>query len=248
MSRPSVFILVLSQVLPVVLCVAQEPAPRGDTSRLQQMETIYQKELSARHIPLLGKYLVELQKQAAAASDRTAYDAEIARIQQVINAGGVLDLITLQQTQAGAVPTPAPMPPPVPPERKQALVALSPALAQNLSSPAVTNSGTAALGTAEWRIEHIDAGTYDVLLHYACPQLSAPLPLHVELAGQSIDKELDTDHVTKDAQTFRIFRLGSITLTGNHRGETLRFVAGDKSNTSLILKSLLITKPRPPSN
>ncbi len=42
---------------------AQQPAaPPVAATRLQQMEGIYQKELSARHIPLLGKYLVELQR------------------------------------------------------------------------------------------------------------------------------------------------------------------------------------------
>ncbi len=39
--------------------------PPAVTARLQQMESIYQKGLSARHIPLLGKYLIELQRQAA---------------------------------------------------------------------------------------------------------------------------------------------------------------------------------------
>lgn len=227
---------------------AQQPAAPAQVSRLVQMEAIYQKELSARHIPLLGKYLTELQRQAATAADRTAYDAEIARIQQIISSGGVLDLIAVQKTQLGEMPTPAPMPPPVPLERKEALIALSPALAQSLAPPAAPDAATATLGEAAWRIEAISAGTYDVLLHYACPELAEPLPLTVEFAGQKIEKALETERATKDARTFRIFRLGSLTLTGDHRGETLRFSAGDKNSPKLILKSLLITKPRPPAN
>jgi len=210
------------------------------------MESIYQKELSARHIPLLGKYLTELQRLAATAPDRSAHDAEIVRIQQVISSGGVLDLIALQKSQMGQMPVSAPMPPP--PERKEALIALSPALAQSLSPSAAPDAATAVLGEAQWRIEAISAGTYDVLLHYACAELTEPLPLTVEFAGQKVEKALEIERVTKDAKTFRIFRLGSLTLTGDHRGETLRFTAGDKTAAKLVLKSLLITKPRPPAN
>ncbi len=227
---------------------AQQPAAPTTATRLPQMESIYQKELSARHIPLLGKYLVELQRQAASATNKTAYQAEIARIQQIISAGGVLDLIAMQQAQSGAMPMPAPVPAPVPIERKQALIALSPALAQTVSPVPAANAETAAIGTAEWRIELIAAGTYDILLHYACPELAEPLKISVEFNGQTIEKELAADRITKDAQTFRILRLGSFTLIGDHRGETLRLSAGDKTSTKLILKSLLITKPRPPSN
>jgi hypothetical protein len=225
---------------------AQQPAaPPVAATRLQQMEGIYQKELSARHIPLLGKYLVELQRQAALATDKAAYDAEIGRIQQIISAGGVLDLIAMQQSQSGATPTP--MPAPVPVERKQALIALSPALAQAVSPAPPPDAPTAVIGEAEWRIELIAAGTYDVLLHYACPEPATPVKVRVEFSGQVLEKELDADRVTKDAQTFRIMRLGSLILTGDQRGETLRLSAGDKSSPKVILKSLLITRPRAPA-
>ena len=227
---------------------AQQPAAPAAVSRLQQMESIYQKELSARHIPLLGKYLTELQRLAATAADRKLYDAEIARIQQVISSGGALDLIALQKSQSGEMPMPAPAPMPVPLERKEALIALSPALAQSLVPSAPPDAAAATLGEAEWRIAAINAGTYDVLLHYSCVELATPLPLKVEFAGQKIEKTLESDRATKDGQTFRILRLGSLTLTGDHRGETLRFTAGDKNAAKLVLKSLLITKPRPPAN
>lgn len=220
-----------------------------NTSRLQQMESIYQKELSARHIPLLGKYLTELQRQAAAASEenQAAYQAEIARIQQVITAGGVLDLIGIQKSNSGTMPMPEPPLATVPIERKQALIALSPALAQSMSPPGEADAPTAILGEAEWRIELIAAGNYDIVLFYACPDLSLPLRVRVEFAGQTIEKTLDETRATKDDQTFRIVRLGSLTLTGDHRGETLRLFAGDKGSPRLILKNLLITRPRPQS-
>lgn len=227
---------------------APAPAP-PPAARLQQMEAIYQKGLSARHIPLLGKYLLELQRLAetAAPADKAVYQAEIARIQQIITAGGVLDLIATQQAQTGTMPMPAPMPPPVPIEQKQALIALSPALAHEVSPKAPADARTATVGEIGWRIEFIAAGTYDILLHYACPDLKTPMKVRVECNGQTLEKELDVDRATRDAETFRILRLGSLTLTSDLRGETLRLIAGDKDSPQLIVKGLLITRPRPPA-
>lgn len=230
---------------------AQQPAPAPlpptAGARLQQMEGIYQKGLSARHIPLLGKYLLELQRQAAAAApgDKPAYDAEIGRIQQIISAGGVLDLIATQQAQSGTMPMPAPLPVPVPIEQKQALIALSPALAQEVFPKMAADAPTATIGEIAWRIEFIAAGTYDILLNYACPELEEALTIRVELNGQTLEKELEVGRMTKDAQTFRILRLGSLALTNDIRGETLRLTAGDKASAKLICKGLLITRPRP---
>lgn len=233
--------LTLCLLMMTSVAKAQQPGAPPIT-RLRQMESIYQKELSARHIPLLSKYLIDLQRLAASAADKTAYQAEIARIQQVITAGGVIDLIATQQAQAGS---PMPMPAPAPVERKNVLIALSPALAQDVVPVPAANAQTALVGVAAWRIELISAGTYDLLLQYACTDLEQPLKISVEFNGQKVEKTLEADRVTQDAQTFRVFRLGSLTLTGDHRGETLRLSAGDKNAPKLILKSLLITQPRP---
>lgn len=222
---------------------AQQPAPPA--TRLRQMEAIYQKELSARHIPLLGKYLLELQRQADGATDKAAYQAEIARIQQIISSGGVVDLIAAQQAPSAGMPMPLPMPETPPLERRQALIALSPALAGRFDPTPPPDATAAVVGEAEWRIEAIAAGTYDVLVQYACPDMSAEVPLRVEFNGQTLTKPLGAARATRDARTFRIFRVGSLVLTRDHRGETLRLTAGDKNNPRLILKSLILTRPRP---
>lgn len=237
--------LILIFSLSVAFAMAAQQPATPPATRLRQMEAIYQKELSSRHIPLLGKYLVELQRQAASAKEKTAYQAEISRIQQIIGSGGVVDLIAAQQAQSNAMPMPPPTPEVMPPERKQALIVLSPALANKVVPVPAPNSATAVLGEAEWRIEAIAAGTYDVLVQYACPEITTAIPLSVEFNGQTVEKALDTERATKDAESFRIFRIGSLTLTSDHRGETLRFAAGDKTSPRLILKSILITKPRP---
>ncbi len=229
---------------------AQEPPAAGHVTRLQQMEAIYQKELSARHIPLLGKYLTELQRHrsAATADEQPAYDAEIARIQEVIAGGGALDLIAAQQSPAGQLPMPAPMPTSPAAERKDALIVLTPALATRIVPPPPNGAVTTAVSSAEWQVGGMEAGTYDVLIHYAVPELSEPLPIRVEFAGQTLEKAMETSRVTKDAGAFRIFRLGTLALTADQRGETLRLTVGDKKQPALVLKSVLITKPRPSTN
>jgi hypothetical protein len=77
--------------------------------------------------------------------------------------------------------------------------------------------------------------------------LSAPLKLVVELAGQQIETELPVEKITKDAETFRVLRLGRVTLPADLRGRDLRITAGDKSSSSLILRHLFITPAKPAS-
>lgn len=218
---------------------AQTPAT------LEQMEAIYQRELSTRHIPLISQYLIGLQKAAASATDKAPYLAEIARVQELLKRGGVIDLAAAraQPAAGGAMPMPMPEAPPPPREAIRAVIALSPAL----SKGSVSVEPTAKIGEMDWRVEFMAAGAYDLHLEYACPVLSAPLKLVVELAGQQIATELPVDQVTKDAETYRVLRLGRVTLPADLRGRDLRITAGDKSSSSLILRHLYITPVKPAS-
>lgn len=248
MIRQRIILLIL--LVTAAGASAQQAGAPANPTRLDQMEAIYQKELSARHIPLLGKYLTELQKHGAAATaeEQPYYQAEIARIQAVIESGGALDLIAAQKSPTGELPMPAPMPPPDTPERKNALIVLTPAMAAQTAPPWQEGAKSPALVSAEWRIEAMEAGTYDILIHYSAPMLAEPLPVKVEFAGQTVQKVMETTRMTKDAESFRIFRLGTLALTTDQRGETLSLTVGDKKQPLLNLKSILITKPRPPSN
>lgn len=214
------------------------------SSRLKQMEEIYQKELSMRHIPLLGKYLLELQRLAATATDKQPYQEEIARVQQIINHGGVVDLIAAQQNPASTT-TPLPVPMPAPEtKRRQGVIALAPAQASSITPASVLTAPGTPLSGAAWQIEQISAGTYDIVLHYSAPLLTKPLHLQVEFGGQVVEKDMAAERTTKDASAFRYFRLGSLTLTSDQRGGTLRLDVSGSSPPQLILKNLLITQPR----
>ena len=60
----SMVVLLVGLVSPAA---AQQPAATPLT--LEQMEAIYQRELSARHIPLISRYMLDLQRQQAASTD-----------------------------------------------------------------------------------------------------------------------------------------------------------------------------------
>ena len=227
-------------LIAVTALQAQTTAP----ATLEQMEAIYQRELSTRHIPLISQYLIVLQKGAVSASDNAPYLAEIARVQELLKRGGVIDLAAARAPQP-AMPMPMPMPeaPAKPKEAEQAVIALSPAL----SKGSVSVEPTAKIGEMEWRVEFMAAGSYELHLEYACPVLSAPLKLVADLAGQQIEAELPVEKVTKDAETFRVLRLCRVTLPADLRGRDLRITAGDKSSSSLILRHLYITPAKPAS-
>jgi len=227
----------------VFFAIASSQAQTTAPATLEQMEAIYQRELSMRHIPLISQYLISLQKAAASATDKAPYLAEIARVQELLKRGGVIDLAAARAPQAAGMPMPMPEVPPPPKEAAQAVIALSPAL----SKGSVSVEPTAKIGEMEWRVEFMAAGAYDVHVEYACPVLSAPLKLVVDLAGQQIETELPVEKVTKDAETFRVLRLGRVTLPGDLRGRDLRITAGDKSSSSLILRHLFITPAKPAS-
>ena len=217
---------------------AQTTAP----ATLEQMEAIYQRELSTRHIPLISQYLIGLQKGAVSATDNASYLAEIARVQELLKRGGVIDLAAARAPQP-AMPMPMPEAPAEPKEAAQAVIVLSPAL----SKGSVSVDPTAKIGEMEWRVEFMAAGSYELHLEYACPVLSAPLKLMADLAGQQVEMELPVEKVTKDAETFRVLRLGRVTLPADLRGRDLRITAGDKSSSSLILRHLFITPAKPAS-
>lgn len=226
------------------LCATAQTSQSPASSRLDQMEEIYQKELSMRHIPLLGKYLLELQRLAATATDKQPYQAEIARIQQIIDHGGVVDLIAAQQTPTDTTPMPAPMLTPSATERRQSVIALPPSQATSTTPASAVKAPTTPLSSATWKIDHIAAGTYDIVLRYSTPLLTQPLHIQIDFGGQVVEKNMETERATKDASTFRFFRLGSLTLTSDQRDGTLRLDIASKSPPQLILKNVLLTPSR----
>jgi hypothetical protein len=207
------------------------------------MEAIYQQQLSSRHIPILGDYLTELKKQVALASDPAAYNAEIESIQGIITAGGIVDLT---DTVRALHPETAPQSRPETPESgklKRAVTTLAPGFAQSiLPVPEGSASPIAAeIGQMIWRLDHLPAGAYDFVLQYASLDAGQKVSLSLELGDQKATNELTAKHATKDAKTFRLMRLGQLTLAETKLGATLTLTANTTLKPSLIVKSLVIS-------
>lgn len=219
-------------------------AASAEDSRLRQMETIYQQQLRALHVPLVANYVTELQRLAATAPDPAPYQREITRIQSILASGGVIELTAAARAlKAPAEPPPEPGAPPVPRLRRGTL-ALTPALAASIQPRPDTSASpeAAAIGEIEWRIESLPPGHYEVLLHYACPALTAPLALECSVAELRLAASLGPEGATRDATTYSILRLGRLSLPRELRGETLRLRAGaDNATAQLLVKQLILT-------
>jgi hypothetical protein len=254
--RPSLSLITLLLVAPlapaqVALPVNPPPvAASAENSRLRQTETIYQLQLRTKHIPILSQYITDLQKLASQSADPTPYQKEIARIQNIISIGGVVDLAAAVQTLKTPAEMPVTQPPPMPVRVSRAVLSLTPALANRISPTPATSAApeAAAIGEMEWRIETLPAGTYDIVLSYACPKLEQPLTVELTLNGTSLKTTFNNSHITPDATAYRLLRLGRITLTTETRGEILRIQAGLPSTQILYLRHLLITRVQPSPN
>jgi hypothetical protein len=251
--NPRLFILSLVMGLPAAgiaqteLPVNSAPvAASAENSRLRQMETIYQLQLRAKHIPLLSNYITDLQTLAGQASDPLPYQKEITRIQGIISRGGVVDLAAAVQSLKTPSETPITQPMPSPTGNKRAYIALTPALARSISPPPVGSASpeAAAIGEIDWRIDTLPAGTYDIVLNYACPKLESPLTVRLTLGGESVETVLDVSNLTPTADTFGLLKLGQITLATDLRGESLKLSAGDQTGSSLLIRQLVITRSR----
>lgn len=239
----------MGQTTPSPALPVQSPAIEASAadSKLKQMELIYQQQLRARHIPVLGKYLTELQKQAATATDPNPYQAEIQRVQAIINSGGVVDLNAVaQELNPTAKPTIAPSTtaPLIRPQR--AVTTLTPSFARSIL-PVPEGSASpeaAAIGQIEWRIDTLPVGTYDLVIQYSCPTAKSELKVEATFAGQTISKTLDPSKATKDTASYRLLRLGQMTLTKTMSGETLRLTAGTADSSAFLVRNFVIARAK----
>jgi hypothetical protein len=217
--------------------VAQSATP----ATLDQMEAIYQRELSTRHIPLISRYLIDLQSHTAAPSaDSAAWQTEIVRVQQLLKAGGVINLATARSAIDNTA-MPMPMPAPLAADAPPPILTLTPA---NAADP---KSAATPVADIQWPIRFIAAGSYDIHLQYACPDLKdARLPLQIELDGRVVQSALDPALTTPDAESFRLVKLGQITLPDDVYAKNLRLICGDGLSPALHLKQIFVTPSKSP--
>ncbi len=227
---------------------AQEPPAGSEPTRLEQLDVIYQQQLRTLHVPLLSKYLTELQQQAARAKNPAPYRAEIIRVQQWIAAGGTVDVVAAaQELSAGpGLAASAPASSTVL-EGKDSpkLISLTPAFARSIT-PVPDGSASpisAAVGRMSWRMDSLAAGKYQVVLHFArLPSLVSPTELVLDFAGQRLTASVSPEAGGAPSRQFRLLRLGQLTLEKSVEGAELSLTVGDPEVSTLLVRHLHLTR------
>jgi hypothetical protein len=228
--------------------LAQETRPGSEPTRLEQLDAIYQQQLRTLHVPLLSKYLMELQQQAARASDPAPYRAEIARVQQWIAGGGTVDVVAAARELAEGTTPVAPAPATstrIEGAGSTQLLSLTPAFARSIS-PVPDGSASpisAAVGRMSWRMDSLAAGHYQVVLHFApLPSLTSPTEVVLDFAGQRLSAKISPETGGKNPRQFRLLRLGQLTLDKAVDGAELSLTVGDAESSALLVRHLHLTR------
>lgn len=208
---------------------------------MQDLEQIYREQLKARHIPLLGRYLTELQRLASESSEPAAFEEEMARVRGWIENGGVVDLRVARRyldSEEEAMPMPKAAPPPVLGPLGRNWIVLTPDLAEAMDPE--TTIASAADGVEvheiEWRIESLPEGLYEVVLRYSSPQDSGiEVPVRLELGSLRLDDEVPPMSKRSKGE-YRLANLGRLSVPAPLEGETLtlRVLGGEQAQLRIF--------------
>jgi hypothetical protein len=238
---------------------AQQGTPPQQQSRLEQYEATYQANLRTLHAPLFQDYLRMLESLKVSytsrnrLSDVRLVDAEIARMKSIMATTGVFPSTELQAALAAgpdaAAPAPAtPQPAPATsPSAKSASPALPTLLAAEARGLAVDGkTGAVPLGSAEWQINKMPAGTFDLFMVFASDSLVLPEQVTVNLGGHDFKGAVGTDRATGSPETFRLLRLCQVTLDTEVSNVPLTLTAATKSKPVLWVKRIFFALPKKP--
>jgi hypothetical protein len=220
-------------------------------ARLEMMENTYATNLRPIHGPVMQDYLRELDllKNKMTASGRTAeataVDAEIARIRQAMATTGVFPY---HLTSEGSATEPAKGTAPESPKPASEGIPARTALALQASKAngSTLAAGSAApLGSLDWTVEKLTAGAYDVAMVFACPPLDAPESLALSFAGKVHSFKLPAERATGSDKSFRIFRLGTITVERDTAAGSLR-LESESATSKIVVRSVILTRSQTP--
>lgn len=244
-SLSALSILVLSLGLTMEMH-AQETRPGTEPTRLEQLDTIYQQQLRALHMPLLSKYLTELQQQEARDANPDPYRLEISRVQQWIATGGTVDVVAAaRELSAGTAQIASAAPSVAAAKAGPKLISLTPAFARSISHVPDDSASpiAAAVGRMSWRMDSLAAGTYQVVLHFALlPSLTTPTEVILDFAGQRLSTTVSPETGGKNPRQFRLLRMGQLTLEKTVEGAELSMTAGDAESRTLLIRHLHLTR------
>jgi hypothetical protein len=200
----------------------QAPASPAGPARLKDFQATYRQELKKIHEPLLASYLDSLQQLARSldAAAMPAIEAEISRVRKLIAGGAVLDLAVVSAAldapeKAGFMPKNMP----AGAEIADALI-LSASQAAGFVPSGVLPE-TLALGRGSWAVAALPAGSYDLLVQYACVSVPDGARLRASLGTQVIETTLGPERGTRSILDFRVLRVGRLQATAPLTNESL---------------------------
>jgi hypothetical protein len=249
---------------------AQVPIPQSPLletfvppeARLEMMEKTYATNLRPIHNPVMQDYLRELDllksKMTASgrAADVIAVEAEIARIRQAVATTGVFPYVKAEDASSPAADSAKPSGPgpgtpdagkPTPDGTPRVVLALQAAKANGGMAASSGTGNAAPLGSLDWTVEKLAAGTYDVAAVYACTALDTPEQITMSLAGSTQVFTLPADRATGSDKDFRIFRLGSITIEKDVAAGTMH-LQSQSSSPRLFIRSVILSRPKAPAS
>lgn len=234
-------------------------ASPGLQSRLDTLDATYKSNLRRLHAPVLQDYMrqLELLRQQLTArarlSDAKTVEKEIEQVKQLIANGGAMPYTALHPAPPPVVggtpmvaapgsPPPPPGPPGTGPGKRPGFV-LHANMAKVQGVPADPSAKTLSLGVAEWTVPSLPAGTYDLNIVFSAAKLDSDVEIRAFFDGNDLTATLSADRATGSDQTFRIFRIGHITLTQDVTNELLQM----RSNLPLgqmLVKNVIFAEPR----
>lgn len=220
---------------------AQTPEPATGIAKLRGYEATYQAGLQKIQTPLLSDYALKLQQLATAAPlpEQPAIQAELARVQKIIASGGIVDLRSASATQSEA-DTPRLGPrlggkgPP------GAILVLKPDTAKG---PAVLGSSL-TIGKAEWSIENLDAGSYEITVLCSFPTFSGTASIVASLDGQVETKELSSSNAAGMPGQFPVLRLGRFHFDKDVKNKDLTLELKATELAGVQVRQVVISRPR----
>ncbi len=216
-------------------------------ARMEMLEKTYATNLRPIHGPVMQDYLRELEllktKMTASgrAVDALVVDAEIARVRQAMATTGVFPFNGTEPVAADPAKV-ATSPETKPASNTSSRAALTLQAAKATGST-VAAGGAAPLGTLEWPVEKLPAGTYAVAVVYACPSLDSPDQITLSIPGSVQNFTLPADRSTGSEKDFRIFRLGTITLDKDIVAGSVRLQSASPM-PRLWIRSVILSRPK----
>lgn len=219
-------------------------------ARLKEYEATYLAGLKKIQTPLLNEYAAKLQQLSltAAPADQSAIKAELDRVQKIITDGGIIDLRSASNPQSAPSSTP-PGPagngigpgPGGPRPLAGAVLVLRPDTARG---PAVLGSSI-TIGKAQWAIDHLDSGTYDISVVCSFPSFTGKASLVASLAGDQAREDLSEARASNSPDQFRLLRLGKVRLDDDVTNKDLTVELDSTDLTGVQIRQVIISRPRP---